>query len=110
MSRSIYVLVVFLLASVILAAPAPPPFKAGWDKPLDPDSDCKFTREKDSLTIELPGTDHDYYPLRGRVNAPRLLREIEGDFEMQVRVRFDCRASATSTVEAQPSLVSGGFC
>jgi hypothetical protein len=73
------------------------------------DGDCKFTRDKGSLTIELPGTDHDYYPLRDRVNAPRLLRDIEGDFEMRVRVRIECGPSATSTVKDQPSLVSGGF-
>jgi regulation of enolase protein 1 (concanavalin A-like superfamily) len=111
MTRSIIALMMLLLAAVALAAPVPTPqpFKTGWDKPVDPDKDCKFTRDKDSLTIELPGTDHDYYPLRDRVNAPRLLRDIEGDFDIQVRVRMDRRPSATSTVKGQPSLVSGGF-
>jgi regulation of enolase protein 1 (concanavalin A-like superfamily) len=111
MTRSIIVLVSLLLAAVTLAAPVPAPqaFKKGWDEPVDPDKDCKFTRDKDSLTIELPGTDHDYYPLRDRVNAPRLLRDIEGDFDLHVRVRMERRPSATSTVKGQPSLVSGGF-
>src|SRR6185437_1126141 len=109
MSRLVGSLVALVLISTALAAPAPQPFKAGWHNPVDPDKDCKFIREKASLTIEMSGTDHDFYPLRERVNAPRLLRDIEGDFEMQVRVQIDCRPSLTSTVKDQPSLVAAGF-
>jgi regulation of enolase protein 1 (concanavalin A-like superfamily) len=109
MSRLVGSLVALVLISTALAAPAPQPFKAGWHNPVDPNKDCKFIREKGSLTIEVPGTDHDFYPLRERLNAPRLLRDIEGDFEMQVRVQIDCRPSLTSTVKDQPSLVAAGF-
>ena len=35
--------------------PEPNPFASGWDKPVDPDKDCKFKREKGGLTIEVPG-------------------------------------------------------
>lgn len=82
---------------------------SGWGNPIDPDKDCKITRKKGALIIEMPGTVHDYYPLRKRVNAPRLLRDFEGDFEIQVRVKIDCRPSAQSTVKDQLSYVSAGF-
>ena len=76
---------------------------------MDPDNDCKIWREKDTLTVEMPGTVHDYNHHRNHLNAPRLLREFEGDFEMEVRVRIDCRPSARSSVKDLPSYVSAGF-
>jgi hypothetical protein len=109
MSRSAYVFVAILLTSAVLAAPAPQPFQVGWHKPLDPDGDCKIIREKEALVIEMPGTDHDFDPLRDRVNAPCLFRDIEGDFDMQVRVRTESYPSATSTVKGQPAYIAGGF-
>jgi hypothetical protein len=74
MSRCKISLATLLLTCTALAAPAPQPFTAGWERSLDPDKDCKFLRDKGALSIEMPGTDHDYDPLRERVNAPRLLR------------------------------------
>lgn len=109
MKRNIVVFAVLMLACCALAAPAPEPFVAGWGKPVDPDKDCKIKRDKSALIIEMPGTYHDYAPDRKRLNAPRLLRDFEGDFEMQVRVRIDCRPSVQSTVEDKPSYVSAGF-
>jgi len=84
-------------------------FVSGWGDPVNPDKDCKIKREKDALSIEMPGSDHDYDPARKRFNAPRLLTEFEGDFDLVVRVRIDYRPSAQSTVEGQPSFVSAGF-
>ena len=109
MIRSLCVLATLLLACVVLAAPAPKPFVSGWDNPVDPDRDCKFRRDNGVLTIEIPGTVHDYDSHRKRVNAPRLSRDLEGDFEMLVRVRIDCLPSVQSTVKGQPSYVSAGF-
>lgn len=109
MSRSLCVLAVFPLACIVLAAPAPRPFVSGWGEPVDPDKDCKIRRDKDVLTIEMPGTVHDYDPFLKRVNSPRLVRDFEGNFEIQFRVRIDCRPSGESSVEGQPSYVSAGF-
>jgi regulation of enolase protein 1 (concanavalin A-like superfamily) len=109
MIRYLCVLAALQLPYVLLAAPAPEPFASGWDNPVDPDKDCKIRRDKGTLAIEMPGSDHDYDPHRERVNAPQLLRDLEGDFEIQVRVRIDCRPSAQSIVKNQTSRVSAGF-
>jgi regulation of enolase protein 1 (concanavalin A-like superfamily) len=111
MKRSLFCLTVLLLPFTALAAPAPAPapFVSGWGNPVDPDKDCKIRREKDALTIEMPGTVHEYDLRRNYLNAPRLLRDVEGDFEMEVRVRIDCRPSAQSSVQDLPSYVSAGF-
>ncbi|HTU91951.1 MAG TPA: hypothetical protein VMF69_17850 [Gemmataceae bacterium] len=111
MNRSLCALAALLLACAvaILAAPAPQPFVSGWGSSVDPDKDCKIRRDKGSLTIEMPGTVHYYDPLRKRFNAPRLLRDFEGDFEMQLRVRIDCRPSVQSSVKDQLSYVCAGF-
>ncbi|HEY7328127.1 MAG TPA: hypothetical protein VH592_10825 [Gemmataceae bacterium] len=99
MNRSLYVLTALLLACAALAAPAPQPFVSGWGHPIDPDRDCKITRDKGVLTIEMPGGDHDYDTARDRLNAPRFVREFEGDFEIQVRIRIDSLPSAKSTAK-----------
>jgi regulation of enolase protein 1 (concanavalin A-like superfamily) len=109
MIRSLCVLAALLLTCIVLAAPAPDPFVAGWGNPIDPDRDCRIIRGNGALTIVMPGGDHDYDTVRERLNAPRLVRELEGDFEIQLRLRIDSRPSAKSTVKGQPSFVAAGF-
>src|ERR1700739_653380 len=70
MSRCLYVLLALLLASTALAAPVPEVFVSDWGSPVDPDKDCKIRREKGALTIEIPGTPHEYDLRCKRVNAP----------------------------------------
>jgi hypothetical protein len=109
MCRSVSVLAALLLTATAMTVPVPEPFVSGWDRPVDPDGDCKIRRNNGVLTIEMPGNDHDYDSLRHRVNAPRLFRDVEGDFFVQVRVRIDCRPADTSTVKEQSSYVGAGF-
>lgn len=103
----VYILLVSALA--VLAAPVPEPSLKDWGDPVNPDKDCKIKRDGGAISIEMPGTDHDYDPLRKQYNAPRFLREIDGDFDLQVRVQIDCRHSDRSTVKGLPSCVSAGF-
>jgi RNA polymerase sigma factor (sigma-70 family) len=67
---------------------APPPHlvASGWGTLTDPDGDCKFTIEKDRMSIAVPGTDHALCIEQKRMNAPRVLRPVEGDFIVQVKV------------------------
>jgi regulation of enolase protein 1 (concanavalin A-like superfamily) len=82
-------------AAGLLAAPAPfprPPraprvWLDGWDKPVDPVGDCLFERKGDRLTIIVPGPGHGLDEHGDdRLNAPRLMRDVAGDFIVQVRV------------------------
>lgn len=84
---------VALLASAMLAAPVPPPRPAprpwhfGWGKPEDPVGGCRFDRDGGRLTVTVPGEGRDVDIYEGDYNGPRLMRDIEGDFRIQVRVR-----------------------
>jgi regulation of enolase protein 1 (concanavalin A-like superfamily) len=64
-----------------------PPVTAAWNAPVDPDGDCQFRDEGGKLTITLPEKkSHDLSVENRRMNAPRLLRDVEGDFTAQVHV------------------------
>jgi regulation of enolase protein 1 (concanavalin A-like superfamily) len=85
------------------------PFETGWDKPVDPDGDCKFLRDKGVLTIEVPGKDHDLAIERKLMNSPRLLRDVEGDFVAQVRVSGTFVPSTDSTSTERIPFVGAGL-
>jgi regulation of enolase protein 1 (concanavalin A-like superfamily) len=59
----------------------------------DPDGDCKIEEKEGKLTIKVPGSLHDLFPNqkdeKKRLNAPRVLREVEGDFVAYVKVTAD---------------------
>lgn len=65
----------------------------GWGKVTDPEGDCTFTEDKGKLTVKVPGSLHDLYPLqkdeKKRLNAPRVLQEVKGDFVATVKVTAD---------------------
>ncbi len=87
------------------------PFDVGWDKPVDPDGDCKFLVGKNTLFIEVPGKDHDLGVDRGVMNAPRMLREVEGDFTAQVRVDGEFTPVGPSTAASHvPFEGEPGWC
>ncbi len=62
------------------------PWRGGWREPVNPQGLCRFHYYRDKLTITLPGKDFGLDVHRGRLNAPRLLRTVRGDFLLQVRV------------------------
>jgi len=63
----------------------------GWGEVVDPAGDCPVVARGDRLTITVPGTltPHDLNPFWEYENVlgPRVLREVEGDFQVQVKVR-----------------------
>jgi regulation of enolase protein 1 (concanavalin A-like superfamily) len=80
-----------------------------WDAPVDPDRDCAFQTAGGKLTIRVPGKDHDLGAERGRMNAPRLLCDVEGDFTAQVRVSGDFQPSTDATVQGKVPVVGAGL-
>jgi regulation of enolase protein 1 (concanavalin A-like superfamily) len=60
----------------------------GWGRAFDPDGDSQFFIARDTLLINVPGSAyaHDLAAEINRTNAPRVLRQVNGDFTVQVRV------------------------
>ncbi len=58
----------------------------GWGQIVDPDRDCDFRPDGRRLTIVVPPKKHDLSFEAGDMNAPRVLRDVEGDFIAQVKV------------------------
>jgi regulation of enolase protein 1 (concanavalin A-like superfamily) len=68
-----------------------------WGDVSDPDGDCKVGMESGSLTFEVPGSLHDLNTEIGKLNAPRVVQDVEGDFVIQVRVRGEFQPEGPGT-------------
>ena len=64
---------------------------------IDPDNDCKVEDKGSVLAIEVPGTIHDLDADNDRFNAPRVVREVSGDFSVTVKVVGGFKPGAKST-------------
>jgi regulation of enolase protein 1 (concanavalin A-like superfamily) len=65
----------------------------------DQDGDCKITEKDGKLSISVPATLHDLNPRNGKINAPRIVQELSGDFSVQVRVNGKFRPTLPSTAK-----------
>ncbi|MFI5458735.1 MAG: protein kinase [Isosphaerales bacterium] len=72
-----------------------------WRDPTDPDGDCQFDldRREHKIRIVVPGTPHLLSAELGRMNAPRILREVIGDFDASVRVAGAFHPAGSRTVK-----------
>jgi serine/threonine protein kinase/regulation of enolase protein 1 (concanavalin A-like superfamily) len=78
-----------------------------WDREriLDPDADCRVLLDKanDRASILVPGVAHLLSAEIDRMNAPRIVREVAGDFEVRVRVTgVDGPGSRATTTRYAP--------
>ena len=90
--------------------PPPPDARpADWGRRFDPDGDCTFKVQGGALTIDVPPTPHDLSIERARTNAPRMLREVDGDFRLQVKVCGDIQPMAAGSVPGRLSFQAGGI-
>ena len=81
----------------------------GWGTAFDPDGDCKFAVQNDKLTIAVPGKDHALCIEQNRMNAPRILRDVQGDFIAQVKVSGKYPAGAESVVATRRPFHGAGL-
>jgi regulation of enolase protein 1 (concanavalin A-like superfamily) len=86
----------------VRAAGKPEPEPTGtkldtWGLAIDPDKDCKFMPEGKMLSMQVPGTWHDLNPDTGKLNSPRIVKEMDGDFAVTVKVTGDFKPGGTST-------------
>jgi len=70
----------------------------GWGLAIDPGKDCQFLSEAKNLSLKMPGTWHDLNPDSGKLNAPRVVRTVEGDFVVTAKVSGDFRPGGKSDV------------
>jgi len=82
---------------------------AGWGLAIDPDGDCQMNGERTTLTITVPPTLHDLNANIGKYNAPRVVRDVEGDFEVEVRVEGDFRPGSICNRAGGFPFVGGGI-
>jgi len=61
---------------------------ADWSDVIDPDGDCDVVLDgkTNRATVLVPGTAHLLSAEIGRMNAPRILGDIQGDFEIRLKV------------------------
>jgi regulation of enolase protein 1 (concanavalin A-like superfamily) len=57
-----------------------------WGELIDPDGDCELKLENGALACEVPGTLHDLNIDIDKVNGPRVVQGVEGDFVAEVKV------------------------
>jgi RNA polymerase sigma factor (sigma-70 family) len=67
--------------------PAGPRFLRGWGEPIDPDGDCSINLANGRLTITVPAKGHGLEAEHDSLNAPRVLRDIDGDFIADLEVQ-----------------------
>jgi regulation of enolase protein 1 (concanavalin A-like superfamily) len=82
---------------------------ATWGDAIDPDRDCKFRQQGGALTIEVPPTPHDLSIDLGRINAPRVMQEVEGDFVARVKVCGTIRPMPPGTIPSRVPFQAGGL-
>src|SRR5262245_59319350 len=101
-------------AAIVLAAPPPREDDAGkiqrlYGEVIDPDGDCKFTLTGSKISIKTPGTDHSLTVERGKTNAPRVLKEWEGDFRASVTVEANFPKTAKGVVPGRVPFHGAGL-
>jgi regulation of enolase protein 1 (concanavalin A-like superfamily) len=82
---------------------------ADWGLAIDPDKDCKFAPEGRNLTIDVPPNWHDMGGALHKFNAPRVMREVEGDFVLTVKVGGDFKPGIRSTNPKSVPYLAGGI-
>lgn len=81
---------------------------AEWGRMIDPDKDCTFVIESQSVSIRVPGTPHDLSAELDRMNAPRILAPAEGNFSVGVLVKGDF-APGEATIEGRTAYNGAGL-
>ena len=80
-----------------------------WGELVAPGKDCKFKALENGLTLTLPASVHDLSIEIGRMNAPRVLQSVKGDFVMQVKVAGVQHPGARSAIPTRKPFCSAGL-
>jgi len=88
-----------LFSSITVGQDKKPVTIAGWGTVTDLAGDCTVKEQDGKLAVTVPGGVHDLNASAGGMKAPRVLKEIEGDFTVEVKV----------TGEFKPGEIEGSF-
>ncbi len=109
-------LVVLLLPAVALAAPVPKAANAKklsetFGEQVNPDSTCKYEPAgKDGLRIVVPTTHPVHEVDHGKTVRPHMVRKVEGDFVLTVRIQHTFKPEAGKAEAAkQKTMVAAGI-
>lgn len=80
-----------------------------WGASIDPDNDCKVQDKGSVLEIAIPNTHHDLNADNDKLNAPRVVREVTGDFTITTKVVGAFKPSAKSTNPKAVPYVGAGI-
>jgi hypothetical protein len=69
----------------------------GWGTAIDPDGDCKILPKGKALEMRIPGTHHDLNADNDKLNGPRVVKEVTGDFTITVKVLGEFKPNSEST-------------
>lgn len=61
----------------------------GWGDLVDPGKDCKVRLDDKALVFDVPAGTHALKPFPEKQNAPRVLRDIEGNFVAALKIMGD---------------------
>jgi len=94
---------------------APRTPEAVWGVFDDPDGDCRLLLDeiRQTATLDVPGRPHvlsaELRWLHGKLNAPRTLRPVSGDFQVNVHVLGTEQVAGRATTKEYPPYHGGGI-
>ena len=68
-----------------------------WGDLIDPDKDCKVLQQGKALVMSIPNTLHDLNADNDKLNSPRVVREVVGDFSVTVKIAGDFKPTLKLT-------------
>jgi regulation of enolase protein 1 (concanavalin A-like superfamily) len=102
-------LTVGLIGAAVAGEDEKPRSIKGWGEVIDTAGQCTVKGDEHRLTIEVPGGTHDLNPTLGGMRAPRVLKEVEGDFVIQVKVTGDFKPGEESASPDTSSFNGAGL-
>ena len=86
-----------------------PAVKSDWGEPVNSGEDCRIEVQDNRVTISVLRGPRDLSAELNITNAPRVMRAVEGDFVIQVRVSPDFKLRGRATIEGRPVFCSAGL-
>jgi serine/threonine protein kinase/regulation of enolase protein 1 (concanavalin A-like superfamily) len=91
--------------------PTPRTPEEPWGVLVDPDGDCRLSLDEGRLTasIEVPGKPHVLSAELRKLNAPRTLRPVSGDFQVHAHVSGTEQVAGRATTKEYPAYHGAGI-